>query len=89
MPRLNRSLRETSSVVAVTPSRRGSARIANDKDTGLESPARSLQQLLADDLSARAAVDGRRWAPRSTLLLAGSVSLAIWGAVAFAIAAIR
>jgi hypothetical protein len=88
MPRLNRMLREANSDVAATPSRRGSARIANEKDTGLESPARSLQQLLADDLNARVD-DGRRWAPRSTLLLAGSVSLAIWGAVAFAIAAIR
>jgi hypothetical protein len=33
--------------------------------------------------------DGRRWAPRSGLLIAGGVSLVVWGALAFIAAAVH
>ena len=32
---------------------------------------------------------GRRWAPRSALLFGGAISLLVWGAMAFAVAAMR
>jgi hypothetical protein len=34
-----------------------------------------------DGRTARLEDDGRRWAPRSALLLGGAVSLAVWGAI--------
>lgn len=54
------------------------------------SPARVLQQRLVDHLNAEGVDlddDGRRWAPRTTLLFCGGVSLALWGAIALGIAA--
>ncbi len=54
------------------------------------SPARVLQQRLMDHLNAEGVDiddDGRRWAPRTTLLFCGGVSLALWGAIAVGIAA--
>ena len=54
------------------------------------SPARSLQQLLRDRWSADPLPDdGRRWAPRSTLMFSGAVALLFWGAVAGLVAASR
>jgi len=54
------------------------------------SPARVLQQRLVDHLNAEGVDiddDGRRWAPRTTLLFCGGISLALWGAIAVGIAA--
>jgi len=54
------------------------------------SPARVLQQRLVDHLNAEGVDiddDGRRWAPRTTLLFCGVISLALWGVIAVAIAA--
>lgn len=53
----------------------------------IPSPARALQQRLLEDLAAEAGDDdGQRWAPRTTLLFCGGVSLALWGVVALGIA---
>jgi len=66
--------------------------LADGSHSDIPSPARALQQRLLDDLTAEGVDlddDGRRWAPRTTLLFCGGVSLALWGAVAFGIAAFR
>lgn len=52
------------------------------------SPARALQQRLLDEMKAEAMDDdGVRWAPRTTLLFCGGVSLALWGVIALGVAA--
>ena len=64
--------------------------LADGSQPDVPSPARTLQQRLADDLTAEAADgDGVRWAPRTTLLFSIGASLAIWVAVAVGIAAFR
>ena len=45
----------------------------------------NLRLVLADDPRGRLADDDRRWSPRSTMLLAGGVSLAAWGALAWGV----
>ena len=49
-------------------------------DPGLAptSPARSLQERLAEDWRAPDASASPRWSPRAMLLLSGGVSLALW-----------
>jgi hypothetical protein len=64
--------------------------VVGDSHAEIPSPARALQQRLLEDLAAEAGDDdGRRWAPRTTLLFCGGISLALWGAIALAIAAFR
>jgi hypothetical protein len=65
------------------------ARVADTASGMTPSPALALQDHLATNWNAAATVDEeRRWAPRSTLLLAAGVSLVIWGAIAGAAAGI-
>jgi hypothetical protein len=64
--------------------------LVDNSHSEVASPARVLQQRLIDHLSAEGVDlddDGRRWAPRTTLLFCGGVSLALWGAIAVGIAA--
>jgi hypothetical protein len=64
--------------------------LAGGAHAEIPSPARVLQQRLIDHLDAEGVDlddDGRRWAPRTTLLFCGGVSLALWGAIALGIAA--
>jgi hypothetical protein len=62
--------------------------LADGSHADIPSPARVLQQRLLDDLNTEAGEDdGRRWAPRTTLLVASGASLALWGVIALAIAA--
>jgi hypothetical protein len=48
-----------------------------------ESPARTLQEQLREAWVADETVPDARWAPASTLLLAGGVSTLVWGLVAW------
>jgi len=64
--------------------------LVDNSHSEVASPARVLQQRLVDHLNAEGVDledDGRRWAPRTTLLFCGGVSLALWGAIAVGIAA--
>ncbi len=49
----------------------------------MRSMERPRSDLLGDHSRRKATIedDGRRWSPRVTLLLAGGVSLAVWGAI--------
>lgn len=44
---------------------------------------------LDHDIAQEVGDDGRRWAPRSTLLVGGAVSLALWGVIGLAVAALH
>ena len=63
--------------------------LVGESHSDVPSPARVLQQRLIDDLNGEPDDDGRRWAPRTTLLVASGLSLALWGAIAVAIAALH
>ena len=63
---------------AVAPARLS---VASGDEAASPSPARGLQQRLDDALAASPEDDGRRWSVRSTLLLGGGVSLALWAAI--------
>ena len=64
--------------------------LADGSHSDIPSPARALQQRLLDEMNAEALDDdGRRWAPRTTLLVCSAASLALWGAIALGIAAFR
>jgi hypothetical protein len=51
--------------------------------------SRAAPQPLTDDQPAHSKPDGRRWSPRSTLLLGLGVSLLLWIVLLWAIAALR
>jgi hypothetical protein len=80
-------LRKTSgpAKAAISTKRKPSAaRVADAASAAAPSPALALQQRLASGWNeATEADDGRRWAPRSTLMLAAGVSLLAWGALAW------
>jgi hypothetical protein len=59
-------------------------------DAPADSPARTLQERLAEDYGAlRGLDDGRRWSPRATLALSGGISLALWAGIGMALGFIR
>jgi hypothetical protein len=62
-------------------------RISAPQTLNDHSPALGLRQRLTGELICPA--DGRRWSPRASLTLAGSVSFLAWGAAALAIGALR
>jgi hypothetical protein len=64
--------------------------LADGSQAEVASPARTLQQRLADDLQAEAdGDDGTRWAPRTTLFFSVGASLTVWAVIALGIAAFR
>ena len=64
--------------------------LAGEAHAEVLSPARVLQQRLLEELAAEAGDDdGKRWAPRTTLLFCGGVSFALWGLIALGFAAFR
>jgi hypothetical protein len=65
------------------------ARLAEATDAAVISPARSLQALIASDLMDAAEPGAKAWAPRTTLLFSGGVSVLLWAAIAYALAAVR
>jgi hypothetical protein len=63
---------------------------AQDGDAPTDSPARAMQERLAEDYRfVTDPDDGRRWSPRATLALSGGISLALWAGVALALGWIR
>jgi hypothetical protein len=61
-------------------------RVAQDFDEGSPSPATALLDKVRVSLNPLDVEDdGRRWAPRATLLFGGAVSIALWTAIAAAI----
>jgi hypothetical protein len=59
-------------------------------DAPTDSPARTLQERLAEDYrSVTDLNDGRRWSPRATLALSGGISLVLWAGIGLALGLIR
>ena len=59
-------------------------------DSPADSPARTVQERLAEDYRlVTDPDDGRRWSPRATLAFSGGMSLALWAAIALALSLIR
>jgi hypothetical protein len=68
---------------------RGESRPSVDLDDRPAIASRAAHQPLTEDQPAHAKPVGRRWSPRSTLLLGLGVSLLLWIGLAWAIAAFR
>jgi hypothetical protein len=89
MQKIKVSNSRSSTAQGAALSSRASGRLSDPAEISASSSLHSLRQPAADDMQTRPDDDGRRWAPRSTLLLSGGVSLLIWGAIACVAAAIR
>jgi len=92
MPQAKRkkTLPEANSTPAVELEIRDAATAALSRDANVTSPARALQERLAEEWRpVETNDDGRRWSPRATLALSGGISLLLWGAIGLAIAAVR
>ena len=61
----------------------------NREKLGIRSQGRGLRKVMVEDWAEYQASDGRRWAPRWTLLLAGGVSLVAWVMGGLAVIAFR
>lgn len=86
----NRTAPEFNSTQAVEVEIRAAARTPLSPDVNMGSPARALQERLAEEWRPiETHDDGRRWSPRATLALGGGLSLLLWGAIGLAIAAVR
>ena len=59
-------------------------RLAGADDSGIGSPALSLQQLLIDGWEDGPLEDARRWPQGLTILVSGGCAIALWGLIIWA-----
>ena len=77
---------ETLPVPRAAAKARDYPRMAEELDEGGPSPATALLDKVRVSLNPlEAEDDGRRWAPRATLLFGGAISMALWTAIAAAV----
>lgn len=81
-------VRNDSDVGPSTGTKRPPLGAVGPDDAPLDSPARVLQDRLAEDFG-RSDDDGRRWSPRAMLGFSGAISVILWATIALTIWALR